>query len=622
METSPAASGKSLLRFITCGSVDDGKSSLIGRLLYDSNLIVDDHLAAVERASRRHGTTGDELDLALLVDGLESEREQGITIDVAYRYFTTPLRSFVVADTPGHEQFTRNMATGASTADLAIILIDARKGVLVQTKRHSAICSLLGIRHIVLAINKIDLVDHSQEVFDRIVSEYRAFADGMGFETLLPIPVSARYGDNVRNRSGRTPWYSGPTLLDWLEEIEPKHAEMDRPFRFPVQWVNRPNSDFRGYAGTVATGRISVGDQVGLATSGQVSTVSRIATFDGDQASAHAGDAVTIVLADEIDVARGDVLIRPSAPPHLADQFSAHLLWMSEEPLIPGRSYFLFCGTREVPARVTQIKHRLDVNHLTPTPAQSLELNEIAAVVVTTQSPIAFDSYADSRRTGAFVLIDRSTNATVGAGMISHPLRRATNVHRQLHTIDKSARAASLHQTPMILWFTGLSGSGKSTLADLVERALHRRGFHTTLLDGDNLRHGINKDLGFTETDRAENIRRVGEIAKLMVDAGLIVLCCFISPYAAEREMVRELVGAGEFLEIFVDTPLDECIRRDPKGLYRKALDGKIPNFTGISAPYETPLRPDIRIDGARETAEDSRDRIVEVVTSHQALIR
>lgn len=622
METVQPASGKSLLRFITCGSVDDGKSTLIGRLLYDSHLIVDDHLAAVERASRKHGTTGDDPDLALLVDGLEAERQQGITIDVAYRYFTTPHRSFVVADTPGHEQFTRNMATGASTADLAVILIDARKGILAQTKRHSAICSLLGIRHVVLAINKIDLVEYSQAAFERLVSEYRTFSDGMGFETLVPIPVSARYGDNISAPSNRTPWYAGPTLLKQLEDVDPKRSEADKPFRFPVQWVNRPDLDFRGYAGTVAAGEIAVGGQVVVAATGKPSTVERIVTFDGDRDAARAGDAVTIVLADEIDVARGDVLSAPVDQPHVADQFTAHLIWMSDEPLIPGRSYLLFCGTRQVPARVTQIKHCLDINNLIPVPAQSLQLNEIAVVVVTTQSPLVFDSYAQSRRMGAFILIDRSTNATSGAGMITHPLRRATNVHRQNHTIDKSARAALLHQKPMILWFTGLSGSGKSTIADLVERELHQRGLHTALLDGDNLRHGINKDLGFTETDRAENIRRVGEIAKLMLDAGLIVLCCFISPYAAEREMIRELVDEGEFMEIFVDVPLEECIRRDPKGLYRKALDGAIPNFTGISAPYERPIHPELRIDGAVESAEAARDRIVQVVVSRQGLVR
>jgi bifunctional enzyme CysN/CysC len=609
---------KGLLRFLTCGSVDDGKSTLIGRLLYDSKLIFDDQLSALERDSRKHGTLGDETDLALLVDGLEAEREQGITIDVAYRFFTTPRRAFIVADTPGHEQFTRNMATGASTADLAVVLVDARKGVLTQTKRHSYICSLLGIRSIVLAVNKIDLVEFSGEVFHRIVADYLGFAKALNFNLVAPIPLSARYGDNVTTKSERTTWYDGPALLDYLETVDIAHGATELPLRFPVQWVNRPNPDFRGFAGTLASGRLAVGDKVVVASSGQQSLVERIVTFDGDRDRASAGDAVTLTLADEIDIARGDVLADPSNRPEVADQFAAHVLWMSEEPLLPGRSYLLRIGTKTLPARVTTLKHKVDVNTLDQRPGRTLNLNEIGFCNLSTASAVAFDAYAENRRTGAFILIDRSTHATAGFGMVSFALRRATNIHRQSHLVDKAARAALNHQMPCVLWFTGLSGSGKSTVANLVEKALHERGIHTMLLDGDNVRHGINRDLGFTDVDRVENIRRVGEVAKLFVESGLVVFCCFISPFEAEREMIRELLGPGEFVEIFVDVPLKECIRRDPKGLYAKALAGRIKNFTGIDSPYEAPRSPDIHVRGAEETPELAAARIVDWFLGYQ----
>jgi bifunctional enzyme CysN/CysC len=619
MDTAPQTpQAKTLLRFLTCGSVDDGKSTLIGRLLYDTKLIFDDQLASVTRASRRHGTTGEEPDLALLVDGLEAERQQGITIDVAYRFFTTKRRSFIVADTPGHEQYTRNMATGASTADVAILLIDARKGLLPQTRRHSKICALLGIRHVVMAVNKIDLVDAPEAVFNGIVAQYRDFAASLGFASITPIPVSARYGDNVSTLSERTPWYRGPALLAHLEEIDVSEDRAAAAFRFPVQWVNRPNLDFRGFSGTIAAGQIAVGDTVVVAGSGRSSRVTRIVTFDGDLPSAEAGQAVTLVLADEIDVIRGDVLAHERDRPEVADQFAAHVVWMSDETLLPGRSYLLKCGTATVPARVTTLKHRIDITDLSTTNARTLALNEIGAVNIATDQPIAFDPYASNRRMGAFILIDRATNATAGAGMIDHGLRRATNIHRQAHAIGRPERARAMGQTPGILWFTGLSGSGKSTIADLVEQELTARGLHAMLLDGDNLRHGLNRDLGFTDADRVENIRRVGEVAKLMVEAGLVVICCFISPFAAERDMVRGLVEGGAFAEIFVDTPVAECIRRDPKGLYAKALAGQIPNFTGIGSRYEAPLAPELRIDGTLP-AQDAAALVVDWVMDRQS---
>jgi bifunctional enzyme CysN/CysC len=608
----PETSEKSLLRFLTCGSVDDGKSTLTGRLLYDSNLIFEDQLASIARDSGRYGTLGEETDLALLVDGLEAEREQGITIDIAHRYFATPRRAFIVADTPGHEQYTRNMATAASTADLAVVLVDARKGVLAQSRRHSYICSLLGIRSIVLAVNKMDLVAWSEQVFHRIVAEYLGFVRPLNFSSVTAIPMSARYGDNVAARSARTPWYDGPSLLDHLETVEVAQTAARLPLRFPVQWVNRPNLDFRGYAGTVASGRVAVGDDVVVASSGKLSHVERIVTFNGDRDSATAGDAVTLTLADEIDIGRGDVLVPPQLRPEVADQFAAHLLWMNEEPLLPGRSYLLRIGTKTLPAQVTLLKYKIDINTLEHRPGRTLGLNEIGFCNLSTASPVAFDAYADNRRTGAFILVDRFTHATAGAGMIAFGLRRATNIHRQSHLVDKTARAALKHQTPCVLWFTGLSGSGKSTIANLVEKALHERGIHTMMLDGDNIRHGVNRDLGFTEVDRVENIRRVGETAKLFVEAGLVVLSCFISPFRAERDMVRELLAPGEFAEIFVDVPLEECIRRDPKGLYAKALAGQITNFTGIDSPYDSPQAPDIHVAAVEETSEMAAARIVD----------
>ena len=580
---------KSLLRFLTCGSVDDGKSTLIGRLLYDSKLLFEDHLSALEKDSKKFGTTGGDMDFALLVDGLEAEREQGITIDVAYRFFATEKRKFIVADTPGHEQYTRNMATGASNSDLAVILIDARKGVLTQTRRHAYIVSLLGIRHVVLAVNKIDLVDFSQNVFESIVADFRAFAHDLGFSTLVPIPISARFGDNVIAKSESTPWYGGPALLSHLEDVNVDAALAEKPFRMPVQWVNRPNLDFRGFAGTIVGGRIKQGSQIVVAKSGRASTVRRIVTMDGDLDEAIAGEAVTIVLDDEIDVSRGDVLATPGERPEVSDQFAAHLLWMSEDELLPGRQYLLKIGTTTVPATISTLKHKVDVNTLDHLAAPTLLLNEVGYANISTSQPIAFDAYRDNRDTGGFILIDRFTNATVAAGMIDFGLRRATNVHWQALDINKLVRGELKGQRPAVLWFTGLSGSGKSTIANLVERTLFAQGRHTYLLDGDNVRHGLNRDLGFTDADRVENIRRVGEAAKLFVDAGLIVLVSFISPFRSERRMARELLQPGEFIEVFVDTPLETCMKRDPKGLYQKALAGQIKNFTGIDSPYELP---------------------------------
>jgi len=588
---------KSLLRFLTCGSVDDGKSTLIGRLLYDTKLLFEDHLAALEKDSKKFGTTGGDIDFALLVDGLEAEREQGITIDVAYRFFATDKRKFIVADTPGHEQYTRNMATGASNSELAVILVDARKGVLVQTRRHAYIASLLGIRHVVLAVNKIDLVGFSKDVFDGIVRDFAAFAERLGFQSIVPIPISARFGDNVIAKSANTPWYAGPPLLAHLEAVDVESPLADKPFRFPVQWVNRPNLDFRGFSGTIVGGRVKVGDAVAVAKSGRSTAVKRIVTMDGDLKEAAAGAAVTLVLADEVDVSRGDVLSAPVARPDVADQFAAHLLWMTEDELLPGRQYLMKLGTATVPVQVTALKHKVDVNTLDQHAAKTLHLNEVGYGNFSTSQPIAFDPYHDNRDMGGFILIDRFTNATVGAGMIDFGLRRATNVHWQALDVDKEARAAQKGQRPAVLWFTGLSGSGKSTIANLVEKALLAEGKHTYLLDGDNIRHGLSRDLGFTDADRVENIRRVGEAAKLFVDAGLIVLTAFISPFRSERRMARDLVGAGEFIEIFVDTPIELCEQRDPKGLYQKARAGEIKNFTGISSPYEAPERADLHIE-------------------------
>ena len=606
--------GHELLRFLTCGSVDDGKSTLIGRLLYDSQLIFEDTLAAIAKDSRKHGTTGEDIDLALLVDGLEAERQQGITIDVAYRFFQTPKRSFIVADTPGHEQYTRNMATGASGASLAVILIDARKGVLTQTRRHSYICSLLGIRDIVVAVNKIDLVNFSEDTFDRIVGDYVTFASELGFRSIVPIPMSARFGDNVTARSGNTPWYHGPTLVEHLETVDVSQDLAGKPFRFPVQWVNRPNLDFRGFAGTIASGRIAPGDQVVVAASGKTTRIARIVTADGDLPAAEAGQAVTLTLEDEVDVARGDVLVRPADRPPVADQFAAHLLWMDEEAMLPGRGYLMRIGNIWTPCSVTSIRHRVDVNTLEEHAARRLALNEIGFCNFSAGQPIPLDPYEENRATGAFILVDRFTNRTAGAGMIAYPLRRASNIHHEHFSIDKQARAALVGNTPMVLWFTGLSGSGKSTIANIVEQKLHRAGRPTYSLDGDNVRHGLCRDLGFTAEDRVENIRRVGEVAKLFVDAGMIVLCSFISPFQAERRMVRDLLGPGEFVEVFVDTPIEACIARDPKGLYARAQAGQIKNFTGIDSPYEAPEHPELHITTAgrtpEECAEDVLDRL------------
>jgi bifunctional enzyme CysN/CysC len=613
-------SERSVLRFLTCGSVDDGKSTLIGRLLYDARLILDDQLAALERDSRRFGTTGDDLDLALLVDGLEDERRQGITIDVAYRYFSTPRRAFIVADTPGHVQYTRNMATGASTAELAVLLVDARKGVLQQTRRHTNICALFGIRHVVLAINKIDLVDFDRAAFERIADEFRRFAETLGFVAVEAIPLSARFGDNVLARSPHTPWYAGPPLLDYLETVEPQRDRADAPFRFPVQWVNRPNADFRGYAGTVASGAIARGDPVVAAGSGRLSRIKDIVTFDGKRARAERDDAVTLVLDDEIDIARGEVLCDPARRPEVADQFAARVLWMHEEPLLVGRSYLLKLATRMVPATVNALRHRVDVDTMQPLAARTLELNEIGFCHLATNGLLALDPYEACRETGGFILIDRATNETVAAGMVAHALRRASNVHRQALAIGKAERAAQKRQVPALLWFTGLSGAGKSTIADLVEQRLHALGYHTMLLDGDNVRHGLNRDLGFTDTDRVENVRRVGEVARLMSEAGLIVLCSFISPFRSERQMVRELMAPGEFIEVYVDTPLDECERRDPKGLYAKARANLIPNFTGINSPYEPPEQPEIHLRTVGHSADAMAEQVMAALRAERVI--
>lgn len=603
---------KSLLRFITCGSVDDGKSTLIGRLLYDSKLIFDDQLAALERDSKKVGTQGGELDFALLVDGLAAEREQGITIDVAYRFFATERRKFIVADTPGHEQYTRNMVTGASTADLAVILIDARKGVLTQTRRHSFLVRLMGIRHAVLAVNKMDLVGYSEDRFAQIVGDYRAFADSIGLGDVFAIPLSGLKGDNVSAVSAQMPWYRGPSLIEHLETVPIDETRLvQKPFRLPVQWVNRPNLDFRGFAGQVASGMVRAGDAVRVLPSGKTSTVARIVTADGDQTEAIAGQSVTLTFADEIDCSRGDVIAAAASPAEVADQFETTIVWMAEDKLIPGRPYWLKLGTRTVSATVTDIKHRININSLEHLAARELDLNEIAVCNIALDAPMAFDPYDEIPALGGFILIDRIRNTTVGAGMLHFALRRAHNIHWQSLDVTRESRAQAKGQKPAVLWFTGLSGAGKSTIANLVEKRLLADGKHTYLLDGDNVRHGLNRDLGFTEADRVENIRRVGEVAKLMADAGLIVLVSFISPFRAERDMARALMAEGEFFEIHVATPLAVAEARDVKGLYAKARAGQLKNFTGIDSPYEAPLAPEIVIDTALLRPEEAADRIV-----------
>jgi bifunctional enzyme CysN/CysC len=604
---------KSLLRFITCGSVDDGKSTLIGRLLYDSKMIFEDQLAALEADSKKVGTQGQEIDFALLVDGLAAEREQGITIDVAYRFFATDKRKFIVADTPGHEQYTRNMITGASTADLAVILIDARKGVLTQTRRHSYLCHLIGIRNIVLAVNKMDLVDYDQAVFDQIVEDYRSFAKSIGIADFTPIPISGFKGDNITKApSEKTPWYKGPSLIEHLETVElDVAADQAKPFRMPVQWVNRPNLDFRGFSGQIATGVVKPGDKVRILPSSKTSTVTRIVTLDGDLDQAVAGQSVTLTLADEVDCSRGDVIAVADNPPEASDQFEATIVWMSDEPMLPGRPYWLKIGAQTVTANIQQPKHQVNVNTLEHMAAKTLELNAIGVANLSTDRRIVFEPYEANRQLGGFILIDKMTNATVAAGMLHFSLRRAQNVHWQALDVTREKHAELKNQRPAVLWFTGLSGAGKSTIANLVERRLLRANRHTFLLDGDNIRHGLNKDLGFTDADRVENIRRVGEVAKLMTDAGLIVLTAFISPFKAERDMVRQMMAPGEFIEIHVDTPLGEAEKRDVKGLYKKARAGELKNFTGIDSPYEPPEAPEIHIDTTRMTPEEAADLIV-----------
>ena len=603
---------KSLLRFITCGSVDDGKSTLIGRLLYESKMIFEDQLAALEADSKRVGTQGQNIDFALLVDGLAAEREQGITIDVAYRFFTTEKRKFIVADTPGHEQYTRNMVTGASTADLAVILIDARKGVLTQTRRHSYLAHLLGIKNLVLAVNKMDLVAYDQAKYDAIVADYAAFAASIGIAHFTPMPISGYQGDNVTTRSANTPWYQGPTLIGHLETVPlDVAADQAKPFRLPVQWVNRPNQDFRGFAGLIAGGSVKPGDKVRILPSGHMSSVSRLVTFDGDLDVAVAGQSVTLTLADEVDCSRGDVIAAAEDPCQVADQFETTIVWMAAEPMLPGRPYWLKLGTQLVSATIQAPKYQVNVNTMEHLAAKTLDLNAIGVATLSTDKPISFEPYSASRDLGGFILVDKMTNATVAAGMLHFSLRRSQNVHWQSFDVARESHARLKNQKPAVVWFTGLSGAGKSTIANTVEKKLLRMNRHTFLLDGDNVRHGLNKDLGFTDADRVENIRRVGEVAKLMTDAGLIVLTAFISPFRAEREMVRQMMAPGEFFEIFVDTPLAEAEKRDVKGLYKKARDGKLKNFTGIDSPYEAPQAPDLRIDTTRMTPDEAAELVI-----------
>jgi bifunctional enzyme CysN/CysC len=609
---------KSLLRFITCGSVDDGKSTLIGRLLYDSKMIFEDQLASLEADSKKVGTQGENIDFALLVDGLAAEREQGITIDVAYRFFATDKRKFIVADTPGHEQYTRNMATGASTADVAILMIDARKGILTQTRRHSFITTLLGIRRLVLAVNKMDLVDYDETIFNDIVDDFYAFADELATDLeIQPIPMSALAGVNITSRSDETAWYEGPALMEYLENVPVGDRRLSASFRMPVQWVNRPNLDFRGFSGQIASGTVKPGDRVKSMPSGKQSTIARIVTADGDLPEAVAGQSVTLTLADEIDASRGDAIVTADDPTEVSDQFQVRILWMNEAPLLPGRRYLLKIGAKTVTATVNAPKYGIDVNTLSDVPAKTLELNHIGVTTISLDQPIAFDPYDANRNLGGFILIDRMTNDTVGLGLIDFALRRASNIHWQAMDVDRHALAEQKGQKPAVLWFTGLSGSGKSTIANALQKRLFALGKHSFSLDGDNVRHGLNRDLGFTDADRVENIRRVANVAKLMSDAGLITLVSFISPFRAERQMARNMMEDGEFIEIHIDTPLDVAEQRDVKGLYKKARSGEIKNFTGISSPYEAPQNPELRIDTVNRSPDDAAEEILDYLREH-----
>ena len=605
---------KETLRFITCGSVDDGKSTLIGRLLYESKCIFDDQLKALESDSKRYGTQGEKIDFALLVDGLEAEREQGITIDVAYRFFATDRRRYIVADTPGHEQYTRNMATGASTAQLAILLIDARKGILPQTRRHHRIVTMMGIRHIVLAVNKMDLVGYDAAVFNRIEADYRVFAKDATLDTLQAIPLAAIHGDNVLKTSEAMPWYTSPTLFEHLDTVDVSHTAAREAFRLPVQWVNRPNLNYRGFCGRIAEGKVRPGDAVRVLPSGRTTTVRSIDFWEDQLSEAEAGASITLTLNDEVDVSRGDLIVAADAPPEVADQFQVRILWMAEEPMVPGRSYWMKVHAKEITATVMEIKHREDVNTGAHLAAKVLNLNEIAVATLVTSQPVVFEPYTTNRILGGFILIDRLTFATVGAGMVDFALRRASNIHWQALELGKLQRAMLKHQTPRCIWFTGLSGSGKSTVANMLEKRLHADGRHTYMLDGDNVRHGLNRDLGFSEADRVENLRRVGEVAKLMVDAGLIVLVSFISPFRADRQTARELFEPGEFIEVHVDTPLAECERRDVKGLYAKARRGELKNFTGIDSPYEPPLAAELVIDTSKDNPEACALQVLKLI--------
>ena len=612
---------KDMLRLISCGSVDDGKSTLIGRLLYESNVLSDDQLASAEADSKKHGTQGEATDYALLVDGLAAEREQGITIDVAYRYFNTEKRKFIVADTPGHEQYTSNMITGASTADVAIVLVDARKGVLTQTKRHAYLASLMGIRNIVLAVNKIDLVKYDEKIFEEIVEDFDSFSEKIDLDNITAIPISALVGDNVTEPSANMPWYHGTTLLSFLETVPiEQEVAIKKPFRLPVQWVNRPNIDFRGYAGTIASGSIKPGDAIRVQPSGKTSSVERIVTQDGDLEMAVAGQSITMTLTNEIDISRGDIISTTDTPASSANQFESTIIWMNENTLLPGRAYLLKCGTSTSTATITDIKYETNVNTLEQIAAKQLEMNSIGTCNINLDRQIAFDNYSDNRSTGSFILVDRISNETVGAGTLNFALRRSQNIHMQSHDVDKQVRSTMKSQKSCILWFTGLSGSGKSTIANIVEKKLCAEGRHTYLLDGDNVRHGLNKDLGFTDADRVENIRRIGEVARLMVDSGLIVLTAFISPFRAERQMARSLMEEDEFLEVFVETPLAIAEERDPKGLYKKARQGDLKNFTGIDSPYEEPRSPEILVDTSNLSAEQCAEHIIRILRERKVI--